>query len=73
MPLPNLLATPRGRLTAFFLLYITDGIPIGFAGTAMAAQMRRMGVGPAEIGAFVAALYLPWAFKWAAGPVVDVF
>lgn len=73
MPMPNLLATPRGRLTAFFLLYITEGIPIGFAGTAMAAQMRRMGVGPAEIGAFVAALYLPWAFKWAAGPVVDVF
>lgn len=71
--LPNLLDSPRGRLAAFFLLYITEGIPIGFAGTAMAAQMRRMGVGPAEIGAFVAALYLPWAFKWAAGPVVDVF
>jgi PAT family beta-lactamase induction signal transducer AmpG len=30
-------------------------------------------VGPAEIGAFVAAFYLPWAFKWAFGPVVDVF
>jgi PAT family beta-lactamase induction signal transducer AmpG len=73
MRLPNLLATPRGRLAAFFLLYITEGIPIGFAGTTMAAHMRRMGVGPAEIGAFVAALYLPWAFKWAAGPVVDVF
>jgi len=67
------MATPRGRLAAFFLLYITEGIPIGYAGTAMATQMRRMGVGPAEIGAFVAALYLPWAFKWAAGPVVDVF
>jgi PAT family beta-lactamase induction signal transducer AmpG len=32
-----------------------------------------MGVGPAEIGAFVAAFYLPWAFKWAFGPLVDVF
>ncbi len=72
MRLPNLLATPRGRLAAFFLLYVTEGIPIGFAATAMAAQMRRMGLGAAEIGAFVGALYLPWAFKWAAGPLVDV-
>ena len=71
--MPDLLATPGGRLTAFFLLYLTEGIPIGYAGTAMATHMRRMGIGAAEIGAFVAALYLPWAFKWAAGPVVDVF
>lgn len=70
--MPNLLASPRGRLAAFFLLYVTEGIPIGFAATAMATQMRRMGLGPAEIGAFVGALYLPWAFKWIAGPLVDV-
>ncbi|MBI5275431.1 MAG: MFS transporter [Burkholderiales bacterium] len=71
--LPNLLATRRGRLAAFFALYITEGIPLGFAATAVATQLRRMGVGPAEIGAFVASFYLPWAFKWAAGPFVDVF
>ena len=34
--------------------------------------MRRQGVGPAEIGAFVGSLYLPWAMKWIAGPFVDV-
>jgi PAT family beta-lactamase induction signal transducer AmpG len=73
MGLPNLLATRRGRLTAFFLLYVTEGIPLGFAATAVATQLRRQGVGPAEIGAFVASFYLPWAFKWAAGPFVDVF
>ncbi|HVZ45131.1 MAG TPA: MFS transporter [Ramlibacter sp.] len=73
MPLPNLLATRWGRLSAFFLLYITEGIPLGFAATAVATQLRRQGVGPAEIGAFVASFYLPWAFKWAAGPLVDVF
>lgn len=72
MRLPNLLATPRGRLAAFFLLYTTEGVPLGFAATAVATQLRRMGVGPAEIGAFVAAFYLPWAFKWAFGPLVDV-
>jgi PAT family beta-lactamase induction signal transducer AmpG len=33
--------------------------------------MRRQGLGPAAIGAFVGSLYLPWAFKWAVGPFVD--
>lgn len=73
MRLPNLLATRRGRLTAFFALYVTEGIPLGFAATTVATQLRRMGVGPAEIGAFVASFYLPWAFKWAFGPFIDVF
>ncbi len=71
--LPNLLATRRGRLGAFFLLYVTEGIPLGFATTAIAYYLRKTGVGPAEIGAFVGSFYLPWAFKWAFGPVVDVF
>lgn len=73
MGLPNLLASRRGRLTAFFLLYITEGIPLGFAAIAVATELRRRGVGPAEIGSFVASFYLPWAFKWAFGPFVDVF
>ncbi len=72
MTFPNLLASKRGRLAAFFSLYITEGIPLGFAATAIATEMRRQGVGPAAIGAFVAALYAPWAWKWAIGPVVDV-
>ncbi|MEP7028842.1 MAG: MFS transporter [Candidatus Eisenbacteria bacterium] len=71
LPLPDLLATRRGRLTAFFLLYVTEGIPLGFTATAVATQMRRQGLGPAEIGVFVGSLYLPWAFKWIAGPIVD--
>ncbi|HET9952483.1 MAG TPA: MFS transporter [Candidatus Eisenbacteria bacterium] len=69
---PNLLATRRGRLAAFFLLYLTEGIPSGFSGTALATQMRRQGLEPAVIGSFIAALYLPWAVKWAFGPFVDV-
>lgn len=73
MRLPNLLATRRGRLVAFFALYVTEGIPLGFGATAVAFQLRKMGVGPAEIGAFVGSFYLPWAFKWAFGPLVDVF
>jgi len=67
----DLLATTRGRILAFFLLYVTEGIPLGFTATAVATQMRRQGLGPAEIGAFVGSLYLPWALKWIAGPIVD--
>ncbi|MHC5003315.1 MAG: MFS transporter [Planctomycetota bacterium] len=66
------LASRRGRLTTFFLLYVTEGIPLGFTATAMATYMRREGVGPAQIGAFVGTLYLPWAWKWMVGPVVDL-
>jgi len=72
MRFPDLLATRRGRLAVFFLLYITEGIPLGFAGVTIAAQMRRLDMSAAAIGAFTAAIYLPWAFKWLAGPVVDV-
>jgi len=70
--LPNLLATRRGRLAAFFLLYATEGIPMGFSGTALGTQMRRQGLDPALIGTFMGALYIPWAIKWAFGPIVDV-
>src|SRR5580765_5023187 len=71
MRLPDLLSTRIGRLAAFFLLYVTEGIPLGFTATAVATQMRRQDLGPAEIGAFVGSLYLPCAFKWVMGPFVD--
>ena len=67
----NPLSTRVGRQFTFFMLYLTEGIPLGFTATAVATQMRRQGLGPAEIGAFVGSLYLPWAFKWLAGPIVD--
>ncbi|MEO1997614.1 MAG: MFS transporter [Planctomycetaceae bacterium] len=70
--LPNLLATRNGRFAAFFLLYITEGIPQGFTATALAAHMRRQGVSAQQIGLFVASLYLPWAWKWTVAPLVDL-
>jgi hypothetical protein len=33
--------------------------------------MRRQGLGTEAIGVFIAALYLPWGFKWIVGPIVD--
>ncbi len=69
----DLLATRNGRLAAFCLLYVTEGLPLGYTATFVATLMRQQGVSPAAIGAFVGALYLPWSFKFLAGPVVDVF
>ncbi len=65
------LATRGGRLASFFLLYVSEGVPLGFTATVIATHMRRAGLDPAVIGAFVGSLYLPWAFKWAFGPIVD--
>ncbi len=69
---PNLLDTRRGRLLTFGLLYVSEGIPYGFTSTAMVAFMRTERVSLELIGTFVAALFLPWAFKWAWAPLVDL-
>lgn len=72
MPGKNALDTKAGRLSTFGLLYISEGVPLGFAAVAMAAYMRRQGLDVAQVGAFVASFYLPWAFKWAWAPLVDL-
>ena len=69
----NVLSTRLGRLFTFGTLYISEGIPLGFTATAMAAVMRREGMDVDQIGAFVGMLYLPWGFKWAWAPLVDIF
>ena len=69
----NALSTRYGRLFSFGTLYIAEGIPLGFTATAMAAYMRREGLDVAQIGAFVGMLYLPWGFKWAWAPLIDMF
>lgn len=65
------LASRWGRLTAFFLLYMTEGIPLGFTATTVTTQMRRQGVSAGDVATFVAVLYLPWSWKWVMGPIVD--
>jgi PAT family beta-lactamase induction signal transducer AmpG len=68
----NLLHSRRGRLSAFCLLYVSEGIPYGFSSTAMVAFMRMEGLSLEQIGAFVAAIFIPWSFKWLWAPVVDI-
>jgi PAT family beta-lactamase induction signal transducer AmpG len=69
--LPNLLSTPKGRLTGFFCLYLSEGLPQGFTGTAVALEFKRMGMTGAAIGTFAATIMLPWTWKWVMGPLVD--
>jgi len=68
----NLLDSRNGRFLTFGLLYVSEGIPYGFTSVAMVAFMRQQGVSLALIGTFVAALFLPWAFKWAWAPIIDL-
>lgn len=72
MRLPNLLASRWGRLFAFFWLYVTEGIPYGFATIVIVAQLRDEGHAEDEIGYFSGLILLPWAFKWLVGPFVDL-
>lgn len=72
LPIPNLLATRVGRLVAFFFLYVTEGVPLGFTAVAVAVELRERGVDAGTISAFVGILYLPWSWKWVLGPVVDL-
>lgn len=68
----NLLDSRKGRLIAFGTLYISEGLPWGFTMTAMVMFMRLKGLSIDQIGAFAAAVALPWAFKWAWAPLVDI-
>ncbi len=68
----NVLKTKRGRLLAFSLLYLSEGIPFGFSAIALATHLRMSGVGLTEIGLFTASLYAPWGLKWAWAPLVDL-
>lgn len=72
MPNKNVLHSRRGRLSAFGILYISEGIPYGFSSTAMVAFMRIEGLSLEQIGAFVAAIFIPWSFKWVWAPMIDI-
>jgi PAT family beta-lactamase induction signal transducer AmpG len=71
MPRLNLLSTPRGRLAAFTLLYLGEGLPQGLNAAAVTLELRRLGMDSATLGAFAGTIMLPWAWKWAFGPLVD--
>ncbi len=54
-------------------LYFMQGLPAGFAFTAVGNRLAADGVAPTAIGRFVALVGLPWALQFVWGPVIDRF
>jgi len=54
-------------------MYVSEGIPYGFTSAAIITYLRGQGVALDDIGILVAMLFLPWSFKWAWAPLVDLF
>lgn len=68
----NLLDSRNGRFLTFGFLYFSEGIAYGFTSVAMVTIMRVAGVSLEQIGIFTAALFVPWAFKFAWAPLIDL-
>ena len=63
--------TLRRRLL-FASLYFSEGAPIGFLWWALPTRLRAAGVEVSDIASLLAALALPWAFKFAGAPLIDI-
>lgn len=61
------------RYSAFFYLYVMQGIPAGFALTAVTNYLTAEGLDARAIGSFGAVVGLPWGIKFIWGPLVDRF
>lgn len=71
MPLPSLKESARLRYFTFFYLYAMQGIPAGFALTAIANYLVGEGAAPNTVGSFVAIIGTPWILQFMWGPVID--
>lgn len=61
------------RYATFFYLYVMQGVPAGFALTAVTNYLSAEGLPPYQIGRFVAVVGLPWALQFVWGPLIDRF
>lgn len=71
--LPALSENRRLRIWAFFLLYITQGVPFGLTLTALPAWLAANGASATEIGSFIGIAVLPWSLKMVNGLLMDRF
>jgi len=72
VPPVNLLATPLGRKILFTALYFSEGAPIGFLWVALPTRLRATEVPVEVIGTIGPLLLIPWTFKFAWAPLVDL-
>lgn len=71
MRLPALNESAYLRYGTFFYLYVMQGIPSGFALTAIANYLVAKGLLPNQVGSFVAIVGLPWVLQFLWGPLID--
>lgn len=69
--LPVLSTNTFFRYFCFTILYMAQGIPEGITYFAIPAWMAMNGKTPAEIGAFVGVLGIPWSIKFFIAPLMD--
>ncbi len=68
----DFLATPGRRKVLFGLLYFSEGAPIGFIWLGMPTRLRAAEVPLDKIAWLMAALILPWTFKFLWAPLIDL-
>lgn len=61
----------HARLFFFFSVYLFQGLPGGYALTALALYYTEKGVTPEALGTFATIIGVPWAFKFLWGPFLD--
>lgn len=72
-PLPPLSESRTLRAATFFGLYVVEGIPSGFALTAVTNYLTYRHLDPEVIGAFAARIGIPWSVQFVWGPLIDRF
>ena len=61
------------RYFTFFYLYVMQGIPAGFALTALSNYLVGKNVPSEKVGTFIAVVGLPWILQFVWGPIIDRF
>jgi MFS transporter, PAT family, beta-lactamase induction signal transducer AmpG len=59
------------RIATLFLLYVAQGLPLGFINFALPGWLAQNGASAAAVGGVLAMANLPWTFKLAYGVVMD--
>src|SRR5690348_11702052 len=69
--MPVLKESATLRYFTFFYLYAMQGVPAGFALTAIANYLIGKGASAPAVGAFDAIIGVPWIIQFIWGPIID--
>jgi PAT family beta-lactamase induction signal transducer AmpG len=69
--LPTLKESAPLRYVTFFYLYFMQGVPSGFALTAIANYLIGKDVSSSSVGTFISIVGIPWILQMVWGPLID--